>query len=670
MIPSQLSDGSMPIVRKSHLDWCSEIGGTTAVAPQPPCATRAGLLKNQYPAQQLGDDRLPMANGHGPGRALPAMCTEHVAARQAQTQEQPIRPRPFQPPTCSRNPSQPSTTTETAPRTAATAATAATATAMASSGSSTGLGTKEVEQSAVKPPSTGDASAGADDAEYPSLPKALLILLGLFLGVFLVALDQTIIGTAIPKITDDFGTIADVGWYGSAYLLTSTALQPTFGRFYKGFNLGSLLCAVAQSSAALVGGRAVAGVGVAGIFSGALVIMAFTVPLRKRPLAFGLFGAVWAIAFVVGPLLGGALTDHVTWRWCFYINLPIGAVSCAVIAFCLTPPPKSREETEKPLLKRIGEMDLLGAALLICAVVCLLLALQWGGNQYAWGDSRIIGLLVGFVLIVAVFVASQIWLGERATLPPRIMRQRSVAAACAFVVVFGGSCYVFMYYLPIFFQSVKGSSATTSGIQLLPILLGTIISSAAVGGLVTALGSYTHLLIGSTALFAVGAGLLTTYSTDTSNAKLIGYQVLAGAGMGAGFQIPIAAVQTVLTQDDIAIGSAAVVFFQNLGGSLFVSVGQSLFQNGLSRTLRQTAPSIDPSTVLGAGATEIRAILGRLGQLDQLPAVLESYTIGLQDAYRVSLALALAAFVATLFFEWKSVKHGADEKNVHPPVAV
>ncbi|KAK8001563.1 hypothetical protein PG991_013785 [Apiospora marii] len=514
-----------------------------------------------------------------------------------------------------------------------------------------------------------DSETLADSIEYPSMWKAMLIVSGLFMGVFLVALDQTIIGTAIPKITDEFKTIQDVGWYGSAYFLTSTALQPSYGRIYVSFDskwafllaiflfeVGSLICAVAPSSPVLIVGRAIAGLGVAGIFSGCIVITSFVVPLEKRPIAFSLFGAVWGAAFVAGPLLGGAFTDHVTWRWCFYINLPIGAVSAANVMLVLDPPPRPKDERAKSILVRLRELDLAGAALLVAAVTCLLLSLQWGGKQYAWSDGRIVGLLVGFALLLVVFVGWQVRLGDRATLPPRIMRQRTVAAASVFVIMFSGSAVVFMFYLPIFFQSIRGSSAILSGIQMLPMLLGLVVASGIVGALISCFGFYTPFLIGSTALFAVGAGLITTYHADMPDATWIGFQILAGAGMGAGFQIPQAAVQTVLAQADIPVGSSALIFFQNLGGSLFVSVGQAVFQNGLAAGLRELAPAVDAGLVFATGATGLKQALENAGQAGQWPAVLLAYTRGLQDAFKVAMGLGIGGFLASLFFEWRSVK--------------
>lgn len=291
-----------------------------------------------------------------------------------------------------------------------------------------------------------------------------------------------------------------------------------------------------------------------------------------------------------------------------------------------------------------------------------MLALQWGGNKYPWNNSRIIGLFIGFGFIAIIFAFTQDKLGDKATLPPRILKKRTVWPVSIFAVCFGGAFFLLMYYLPIYFQSVKNHSATKSSIDLLPILLATVISSIIFGGIISAVGYYTPFLNFSTALFCIGCGLLTTYSITISNGNWIGYQILTDAGVGAGFQVPMTAVQTIHSQEDIPIGSAAVMFFQTLGGALFISVGQSVFQNGLAHHLRSHTNDIEPGVILGAGATGIRQVLSQIGKLYELSVVLEAYMAGLINAYRVSLALTCVAFAASLVVEWKSVKKSKKDR--------
>ncbi|OCK78902.1 putative MFS toxin efflux pump [Lepidopterella palustris CBS 459.81] len=532
-----------------------------------------------------------------------------------------------------------------------------------------------------------DVGNGLDKAEeseitstYPTGLKLVTLIIALCLAVFLVALDQTIIATAIPKITDRFNSISDIGWYGSAYFLTSTSLQPTFGRIYKVFNvkiifllaigvfeLGSLICAVAPSSTALIVGRAVAGMGVGGIFSGALVIIAHTLPLQKRPMIFGAFGAMWGLASIAGPLLGGVFTEKISWRWCFYINLPVGGFSIAVVLLVLHIH-RNPNDSSKSYLDRIKELDLIGASILIPGIICLLLAVQWGGNTYPWNSSRIIGLFVGAGLLLPLFIYSQIRLGDKATLPPRILKQRTVGAAAAFVFFFGAAVFVLMYYLPLYLQSVKDSSPTRSGIQILPFMLSTVLTSILAGVYVTLVGYYTPLIIFSSALMTIGAGLITTFGTDTVFRKWFGYQIITGLGAGVGFNIPLVAVQTVLPMEDIPIGTVSTMFFQSLGGALFIAVGQSVFQNGLIDGLKLYAPELDPKVMVNTGATAIRGVLKQIGREDQLRPVLMAYVHGLKDCYRVVVAAAGIAFLMTCLLEWKSVKK-ATGKGEMPAIA-
>jgi hypothetical protein len=350
------------------------------------------------------------------------------------------------------------------------------------------------------------------------------------------------------------------------------------------------------------------------------------------------------------------------------LSLPIGAVSIAVVVLVLHIR-RDPKDSEKRYLDRIKELDLIGASLLIPGIICLLLALQWGGNTYPWKNSRIIGLFIGAGLFLILFVYSQIRLGDKATLPPRILKQRTVAAAAGFVFFFGAAIFVLMYYLPLYLQAVKGSSPTRSGIQILPLMLSSVLTSILAGMYVTVVGYYTPLIIGATALMTVGAGLLTTFDIDTVFRKWFGYQIIVGLGSGVGFNVPLVAVQTVLSMDDIPIGTVTVMFFQTLGAALFIAVGQAVFQNGLIDGLKKYAPELDPKVMVNTGATAIRGVLEKSGQEDQLTNALKAYVNGLQDNYRVVVACSAVAFLMTCLLEWKSVKKAKSERVEMPAVA-
>lgn len=228
-------------------------------------------------------------------------------------------------------------------------------------------------------------------------------------------------------------------------------------------------------------------------------------------------------------------TDHITWRWCFYINLPIGGVTILGIIFFLQNP--ERLENNKPLRARLKELDFLGAFFLIPAVVCLLLALQWGGTQYAWNSATIIGLFCGFGGLIIIFIAVQIKLGERATIPLRIFTTRSVFFSAMFSFCVGSSFLLVVFYLPLYFQGVKGTSATGSGVHTLPYLLSVVVFSMCGGASVTLIGYFTPFMITGMAIFTIGCGLLSTLSPSSSTGMWFGYQIVAGAGVGMCLQV-------------------------------------------------------------------------------------------------------------------------------------
>ncbi|KAF4984126.1 hypothetical protein FZEAL_619 [Fusarium zealandicum] len=502
-----------------------------------------------------------------------------------------------------------------------------------------------------------------DGVEYPKGVKLALITLALCLAVFVMALDNSIIATAIPRITDQFGSLNDVGWYGSAYMLTTASLQLFFGKLYTYwsikwtflaavaiFEVGSLICGVAPNSVTLIVGRAVAGVGSAGIFAGALTILAFSVPLHRRPIYTGLVSGMWGVSSVVGPLLGGVLTDEVSWRWCFYINLPIGAVTVLVIGFFFPDPERDIEPATWRV--RCWQLDPVGTCIFLPAIVCLLLALQWGGIDYDWDDSRITSLLMLAVFLLIIFVYVQYKMQENATVPPRLLRKRSVWASAFFAFNTGACFLTAMYFLPIWFQAVQGVSPIMSGVRNLPMLLGIVLFAMLSGAAVTFWGYYTPFMILGSVLMGIGFGMISTLKPDTPTHQWIGYQLMAGIGVGVGLQQPLIAVQVVCEMVDIPTGTAIVVFAQTLGGALCVVIGNTVFTNTLIDKVHAYVPGLDAHTVLVTGATNIRSVIRE----EWVDGVILAYNDALTTSFWVGAATAAATIVGAVLTEWKSVR--------------
>lgn len=325
------------------------------------------------------------------------------------------------------------------------------------------------------------------------------------------------------------------------------------------FELGSLICGVATTSTALVVGRAIAGVGAAGVSSGTYILIAFAAQPEKRHVFFGIFGLCFGIASVVGPLIGGAFIDYVTWRWCFYINLPIGGLSALLILICYRTPSWAKP-AEVSWPEKLLQMDPLGTVLALGAIISYIIAMQYGGQSRPWNSSEVIGLLVGFVLIAAAFVVWETYAGERAMMPPRLMKQRVVwfNATCAFLLI--GAYFTTVYYLPVYFQSIDGLSPTASDVRSLPLILTTSVAIIVLGVTVKHFGWHTMLVMAfCAAVAAVAIGLMTTLDIGTSLGREVGYQLLAGFALGFPFQLPVIHGQTQSKTEDLAVTTAIIV---------------------------------------------------------------------------------------------------------------
>ncbi|KAI0122761.1 MFS transporter [Daldinia grandis] len=510
---------------------------------------------------------------------------------------------------------------------------------------------------------TVDAAAADSDQEYPAFWKLVLLLIALCMAMLVVSLDGTILATAIPRITNDFNSLDDVAWYGSSYLFAVCALQLMFGKFYVMysvkwvflvgvfvFEIGSLIAAVSPSSAVLIVGRTVSGLGAAGIFAGAIIILATNVPLRLRPIYTGLLSSMHGIASVAGPLLGGAFTDHVTWRWCFYINLPLGGLTILFLIFFL--PDKPPAQPGLPFKEQVKQFDLPGSFFLIPSVICLLLALQWGGATYSWSDARIIALFVVFGVLAIIFWIVELWQKDRATVPLRVLKKKNIIGAVWYGVCMGAALFIFSYYLPIWFQAVKGVSATQSGIDNLPSILGLVVFSIVGGGLATVLGIYTPLLIASSVITAVGAGLLSTLKVDSTIGYWFGYQLIVSLGAGLGAQNVMLVAQVAVPMADMPMAISILTFTQSLSSSIFLAVAQNVFQNQLVKNIIARAPEVDSDSIIRGGATALRDTVSP----EQLPAVLEAYNDALMQTFYVAVAVSALSIIGPIFMDWLSLK--------------
>ncbi|KAK3360512.1 putative MFS multidrug transporter [Lasiosphaeria hispida] len=512
-----------------------------------------------------------------------------------------------------------------------------------------------------------DAASGdapLEEYKYISGIRLYTVTGAVTLVVFLMLLDMSIIGTAVPRITTEFQSLGDVGWYGAAYNLSSAALQPLTGKIYTYFKvkwsflaflavftLGSLICGVATSSSMLIGGRAIAGIGTSGLQNGGLTIITNSVPLEKRPALIGILMGISQLGIVIGPLLGGAITQYSTWRWCFYINLPAAAV-VAVLLVMIDIPERPGKVEHSVLRTVLSKLDLSGFALFAPAAIMLLLGLEYGGRSHPWNSATVIGLLVGSVVTFIVFFFWEGRQGDDAMFPLGMIKRREVwTSLVTTMMIMGAVVLVNAFYLPIYFQSVKGVSPFTSGVYVLPNILSSLVFSVVSGLLVTKLGYYIPWVLGSSALAAIACGLLSTLSVDTSTGEWVGYQLILGA-RGAAMQMPLLAVQAVLPQAQISVGMALVIFTNTFGGAIFLTVAQTIFTNSLRSHIEQYVPTIDIEQVLAAGASGIREVVSEA----DLPGVLRAYSDSVDHVFYLLVAASVCGFVAGWGMGWNDLR--------------
>ncbi|KAF5511141.1 Efflux pump roqT [Colletotrichum siamense] len=505
--------------------------------------------------------------------------------------------------------------------------------------------------------------------------KAFLIWLAIAFGVLCTFLDEGIIATAIPRITDDFGSLKDVGWYGSAYQMTLCAFQLVFGRMYNQFNIkivflaslgifevGSLICAVSPSSAVFIVGRAIAGLGASGLQGGSLVLISAALPAKKLPLYLGAIGMVYGVAAVVGPVAGGLITNsYLTWRWCFYINLPIATPPAVATLFLIKSPPPTQEQ-RRPWLQKIRGLDYLGMVLLLPGITSFLLALQFGGTLFSWSDARTIACFVVAGVLIIAFVAEQWWMGEKAMVPPRLMKMRVVMFGAFFGFCIDSAFFTLVYYVPLWFQAIQGVTPEQSGVRYLALCLAFILTIFLSGWGVTKTGYYQPFMLAGTVLIAVGAGLLSTLRVHSVAGQWISFQVIAGLGIGASTQQAAVAVQSTLAEGDIAIGVAVVLFFQCFGPTTAITIAQAVFSSNLASGISTHGLGVDFHEVQSAGATQ----LAHLVSPEQFDILLDVYNHAVTRTFLVATAMAAGSVIGVAGIGLKRIQAEEDMQKTSP----
>lgn len=541
------------------------------------------------------------------------------------------------------------------------------------------MGSAVVEAPKVAEPQPPISRGGSDhdDAAQPdgdsgdSLTGSRLVscLVALLMCNFVVSLDMTILATAIPRIVQELNSLEDIGWYGSSFFLTISAFSQFWGKTYTYFPLrwvlmtailifeaGSLICAVAKNSPTLILGRAITGAGGAGITNGCYTIIGVVAKPEKRPAYTGLLAAMYGFASVIGPLIGGAFTTKVTWRWCFYLNLPIGGVAAFLLLFIARLPSSTMVKTTTK--EAVLNMDLVGAGLVVAALLCYLLPLQQAGTTRPWRSSTVIGLLVGFFLLLVVFTLHQMWLGERAMMVPRLIKQRRTISLALYNFFMAGSFFTFVYYLPIYFQVIGHYSALRSAVQNLPLIVGSTVFGIVGGVLMVPVGYFHVFLVVGGVLVAIGGGLLCSLQVSLDTGKQVGYQLLVGVGAGLCFQAPVMAGQAFSGPADVASTTAILLFFQTMGGTVLISAAQSIFTNGLVNALN-SAGFHNTALILSSDTTDLSSAL----TADELAVVLPAYLTGLRNAWVMATACSGAAVVSSAIAKFENIKNAPAQQK-------
>lgn len=503
------------------------------------------------------------------------------------------------------------------------------------------------------------------EKETPSAPEASrtkwetsIIMACLMLSVFLAALDTTIITVALPTITEHFHSEAGYTWVGSAYLLANAASTPSWGKFSDIwgrkpilllaatiFFIGSMLAGLSVNIGMLIVARAIQGLGGGGLIVMANICISDLFSLANRGLYYGFLGMVWAVASAIGPIVGGAFTEKVTWRWCFYVNLPItGSVWILLFFFLHLESPKT------PVLDGLKAVDWLGALTIVGGTLMLLLGLEFGGVNFPWDSAKVILLIIFGVVVLVLFVLNEWKLAKYPIMPLGLFKHVSNVASLGVCFCHG---FVFIsgsYYLPLYFQAVLGSSPLLSGVWNLPWAMSLSLTSAFTGIFIKKTGKYLPPIYFGLTVMTVGFGLFIDLPLNRNWTKLVIYQIVAGMGVGPLFQAPLIALQSKVQPRDIATATATFGFIRNLSTAISVVIGAVVFENQLAKKKTQLTVELGPEVAQALSGGSAGASVGVIMALPaaQRAIAQEAFWSSLKDMWIVYVAFTALGLVVSV----------------------